>query len=105
VVSKATRFRFRRFGPAPGPFLGRPGAGGGLRAALAVLFPVAEGLPAGQALSTRGRAVRVALELAGVCAATGVLLFRVGGIPSWEDRVGGDRDPDRVGLQARVAPD
>ena len=84
MVSKATPFRFRPSGPVPGLLLGRPEAGGGFRAALAALFPVAEGRPAGQALSTRGRAVRVALEVAAVGAAAVVLLFRVGGIPSWD---------------------
>jgi hypothetical protein len=101
VVSKATRFHFRPFGPAPDPLLGRPEAGSGFRAALAALFPVAEGLPTGQALSTRRRAVRVALELAAVCAAAGVLLFRVGGIPSWDLVYAEDNGVFLVGALAR----
>jgi hypothetical protein len=49
-----------------------------------MLFPVAAGTRDGQPPGTRARALRVALEGAAVCVAAGTLLFRVGGIPSWD---------------------
>jgi hypothetical protein len=78
VVSRTLLFRPRRADPGGGP------RAGGVRAALATLFPVAPGVPAGPGGLLRWRAVHVAIEIFAVLVAAVAMLLRVAHIPAWD---------------------
>jgi hypothetical protein len=78
VVSRTLLFRPRRADPGGDP------RAGGVRAALATLFPVAPGVPPGPGGLLRERAVRVAIEILAVLIAAAAMLLRVAHIPAWD---------------------
>src|SRR5215469_4323925 len=61
----------------------RPSAFARLRAALEPLFPVTPDGEPPRAPDRRRRALSVAIQVAAVCAAAGLLLLRVAQVPAW----------------------
>ena len=78
MVSRTLLFRPRPGDPARDP------RAGGLRAALATLFPVAPSVPPGPPGLLRERPVRAYIEILAVFAAAVAMLFRVAHIPAWD---------------------